>query len=120
LSVRSIFLFDPLIEKNLIKTTGTSLAHLIDIDDEVPLVCDDPAGGQSLRFASIDGRQVITYSYLTDGVMQEVRLSDSEASELNAWRNNGRRTSYWDWPGWGGEKTWEMKYFETDVYFTKK
>lgn len=84
----------------LTNTTASSLTHFINLDEGLPLLCADPASGQSLQFASIAGRQVLTYCFLSDGATQEVTLSDSESAELNAWRNNGRRTSYWDWPGW--------------------
>ena len=85
-----------------------SLTHSIDLVGEDPdalaMVCDAPESGQSLRFANIGGRQVVTYIYDGDGMPREVRLTEAEAAELTVWRNNGRRTSYWDWPGWGAVK----------------
>lgn len=85
-----------------------SLTHSIDLvgegADALAMVCDDPASGQSLRFANIGGRQVVTYFYRDGGVAREITLTDAEAAELTAWRNNGRRTSYWDWPGWDAVK----------------
>ncbi len=85
-----------------------SLTHSIDLTgedaDALAMVCDDPASGQSLRFATVDGRQVVTYSCQLGGITHQVTLNDEEAAELTAWRNNGRRTSYWDWPGWDAVK----------------
>ena len=86
----------------------TSLTHSIDLvgedADALAMMVNDPASGQSLRFASVGGRQVITYTFQADGVAREITLTDAEAAELTAWRNNGRRTSYWDWPGWDDVK----------------
>lgn len=84
--------------------TRPFLTHSIDLvgddADALAMVCSDPASGQSLRFANVDGRQVITYSRQLEGITRQVTLSEGEAADLAAWRNNGRRTSYWDWPGW--------------------
>ena len=81
-------------------TPTPSLIHTIDLGEGLPLVCEDAASGQVLRFATRQGRPIITYSFLAHGQTQEVVLHDAEAADLNAWRHNGRRTSYWDWPGW--------------------
>lgn len=88
--------------------TRPSLTHSIDPvgedADALAMTINDPASGQSLRFATIGGRQIVTYAFRADGAVQEVALTDSEATELATWRNNGRRTSYWDWPGWDAVK----------------
>ena len=63
----------------------------------MPLVCDDPASGQSLSFAQADDRQIVTYR--ESEAAGNVVLTDSEAAEIAAWRNGGRRNSYWNWPG---------------------
>lgn len=85
-----------------------SLTHSIDLVgedvDALAMVCEDPASGQSLRFANVDGRQVVTYVYRTGDAACDVTLTEAEAAELTAWRNNGRRTSYWDWSGWDAVK----------------
>ena len=65
--------------------------------EDFPLTCDDPASGQSLTFATQGGKQIVTYRSAADAA--GAVLTDSEASELNAWRNGGRRHSYWNWPG---------------------
>lgn len=72
--------------------------HTIDTHTEdFPLTCEDPASGQSLTFATQGGQQTVTYRRAADA--PGTVLSDSEAAELNAWRNGGRRNSYWNWPG---------------------
>lgn len=95
-------------EKILTNLTRSSLTHSIDLvgedADALAMVVEDPAGGQSLRFANKAGRQVVTYVYRAEGTLREIMLNDSETAELTAWRNNGRRTSYWDWPGWEAVK----------------
>jgi hypothetical protein len=66
---------------------------------ELKLVCDDPASGQSITFAEIDGHQLITYSYQESGETKVIILTDIEAAEIIAWKNSGRRNSFWNWPG---------------------
>ncbi|MBS1170505.1 MAG: hypothetical protein H6R01_1423 [Burkholderiaceae bacterium] len=65
--------------------------------EAMPLVCDDPASGQSLSFVQADGRQIV--SYRESAAAGDVVLTDSETAEIAAWRNGGRRNSYWNWPG---------------------
>ena len=66
--------------------------------DPFKFVCEDPAGGQSIAFTELGGRQVITYTDHASG--KEVTLTDSEAASIIAWKNNARRNSFWNWPGW--------------------
>ena len=68
--------------------------------DESKLVCDDPASGQSITFLEMDGREVITYLHQESGKEQAITLTDTEAAEIIAWKNSGRRNSFWNWPGW--------------------
>lgn len=74
-----------------------SLAESIGGADAMALVCDDPASGQSLCFAQVDDKHIITYC--ESPAAHQVVLTDSEAAEIAAWRNGGRRNSYWNWPG---------------------
>ena len=30
----------------------------------------------------------------------EITLTDKEAADIAAWKNNARRNSFWNWPGW--------------------
>ena len=64
------------------------------------LVCDDPATGQTITFSEAGGRQVIEYSYQEAGKARNLVLTDEEAASVLAWKNSGRRNSFWNWQGW--------------------
>ena len=82
-------------------TTGIPLANDISVDGgELKLVCNDPASGQSITFREADGGQIITYSYQESGDARTVTLTGGETAEIIAWKNSGRRNSFWNWPGW--------------------
>jgi len=93
------FTFSP--EEILTNTTGSSRASDINSKaGELKLVCNDPTGEQSITFIEVDGRQIITYSYRDSGETKEVTLSEVEAADIIAWKNSGRRNSFWNWPEW--------------------
>lgn len=86
-------------------TTGEPIPGESGTDaNEMKLVCDDPAGGQSITFMEKDGRQVIAYSNRESAKAQELTLTDAEAADIIAWKNSGRRNSFWNWPGWDAVK----------------
>lgn len=68
---------------------------------ELKLVGGDPAREASITLAEIDGKQVITYSFREFGIFQVLTLNDAEVDAIFAWKNSGRRNSFWNWPGWG-------------------
>lgn len=83
-------------------TNAPKLTHLIDFPMDVPeskLVCAD-SSGQKIVFGEAGGKPVITYSYSEGGAVRECVLNDDETEAIMAWRNSGRRSGYWDWPGW--------------------
>ncbi len=85
----------------LTDTTGIPFAKDISAETgELKLVCDDPTSGQSITFGETDGGQRITYSYQESGETHAVTLTDDETTEIIAWKNSGRRNSFWNWPGW--------------------
>ncbi|MEA5097019.1 MAG: hypothetical protein VB032_00580 [Burkholderiaceae bacterium] len=73
--------------------------------EELTLVCDDPTGKQTITFTETNGRQIITCTYRAGETTQTVTLTDAEAAEIIAWKNSGRRNSFWNWPGWAAVRS---------------